>query len=68
MRLKETVEDGFIIGVAEGDLIEFVLIHELIEDIRAKHHGLRYNHLNTFSSMTLLREVSAVSSVRASTL
>ena len=31
--------------VAQGYLVEFVGVHELVEDVRAQHHGLRYAHL-----------------------
>ena len=44
---EEVLQDDLVRSVAEGDGIEIVLLHELVEEVGAKHDGLRYRHLGT---------------------
>ena len=44
MRLEEAGEDFFVGGFAERQRIEFVRLHELVEDVGAEHHGAGEQH------------------------
>ncbi len=39
-RLQERAEDVLVRDVRESRLVKFVRVHELVEDVRAKHDGL----------------------------
>ena len=41
---EEVLQDDIVGGVAQGNLVEVVLLHELVEDIGTEHHGLGYAH------------------------
>ena len=41
---EEVLQDDIVGGVAQGDLVEVVLLHELVEDIGTEHHCLGYAH------------------------
>ena len=38
--LQKVLKDNFVRRITEGDAIEIVLLHELVKDIGAEHHGL----------------------------
>ena len=44
LRSEESLQDLLVRGIGEGEGIEVVLLHKLIEDVRAEHHRLGYLH------------------------
>ena len=48
LRTEEMLQDFLVRGIAEGNLVKIVGIHELIEHIRTEHHRLRDAHLHAF--------------------
>ena len=47
LRLQEVLKDDFVRRITKRNVIEIVLLHKLIEDIGAEHHGLRDLHGST---------------------
>ena len=47
LRTQEVAQYLFVGGVAERYLVQIVLLHELVEDVRTQHHGLRYLNRHT---------------------
>ena len=44
LRPEEMLQYLVVRGVAQGNMIEVVLVHKLVEDISAEHHRARYAH------------------------
>ena len=39
------LQDLLVGGIAQGDGIEIILLHELVEEVGTEHHRLRNRHL-----------------------